>query len=133
MPLTPIGPSPSRGSAPESFAQSADNLLAVQLPRLVSEVNVLLPAIEGAAASAAAAAASATSANASANYKGEWSSLSGALNIPASVSHLGVIYMLTSNTANVALITPGVSAQWVVVNTPPPEVPSYLLMAQGVI
>jgi hypothetical protein len=58
------------------------------------------------------AAQSALAAVAAANYKGEWSTLAGALNIPASVSHNGVVYVLKANAANVAAITPGVSAQW---------------------
>jgi hypothetical protein len=112
MPLTPIGPSPSRGSAPDAFAVQADNLLGVQLPRMVNEINALLPTIDAAVPAAQAAQASASSAQAAANYKGEWSTLTGALAIPASVSHLGAMWALKANTANVALITPGVSSQW---------------------
>lgn len=116
MPLTPLGPSPSRGSAPDAFAVQADNLLGVQLPRMVTEINALLPTIDAAVAAEPAATAAAASAAASANYKGEWSTLTGALNIPASVSHNGTIWMLLSNAANVAAITPGVSAQWLAIN-----------------
>lgn len=116
MALTPLGPSPSRGSAPDAFAIQADNLLGVQLPRLVTEINALQPSIDAAAAAGPAATAAATSASASANYKGEWSTLTGALAIPASVSYNGSVWMLTSSTANVALITPGVSAQWLIIN-----------------
>lgn len=49
---------------------------------------------------------------ASANFKGAWSSLTGALNMPASVSHSGKIWLLTANLANVATATPGVSGSW---------------------
>lgn len=55
---------------------------------------------------------SAALAAAVAEYKGAWSSLSGALAIPATVSHGGSIWMLLSNAADVTAITPGVSAQW---------------------
>lgn len=48
-----------------------------------------------------------------ANYKGEWSSLSGALSIPATVRHEDALWMLVSSAADVTAIEPGVSAQWV--------------------
>lgn len=47
-----------------------------------------------------------------------WSSLTGALAIPATVSHNGLIYMLLANAADVTAITPGVSSQWLLVGTP---------------
>lgn len=53
------------------------------------------------AASAQAAAVAAS------NFKGNWSSLSGALNIPASVAHSGRLWLLLQNLANVATQTPG--------------------------
>lgn len=59
-----------------------------------------------------AAASSATDAAASAAFKGNWSSLSGALNMPASVAHNGNIWLLNTNLANVATKTPGVATEW---------------------
>lgn len=50
---------------------------------------------------------------AASNYKGEWSSLTGALNKPASVSHGGTFWVLSANLADVTAATPGVSASWV--------------------
>lgn len=47
-----------------------------------------------------------------ANYKGHWSNLTGALNMPASVSHAGAFWVLTANLANVTTATPGVSGSW---------------------
>lgn len=69
----------------------------------------------GVAADAAAAVSSVASgaAVAAANFKGAWSSLAGALAIPASVSHAGTVWVLTVNVANVAAETPGVSSAWV--------------------
>lgn len=58
------------------------------------------------------AVAMADAAAGSANFKGAWSSLTGALNIPASVSHSGKLWLLTSNLANVITATPGVSGSW---------------------
>lgn len=50
---------------------------------------------------------------AAANYKGEWSTLSGALNVPATVTHLGRLWYLKLNLANVASQTPTLgSAYW---------------------
>ena len=58
------------------------------------------------------AVAMADSAAGAANFKGAWSSLTGALNTPASVSHSGRLWLLTANLANVTTATPGVSGSW---------------------
>lgn len=47
-----------------------------------------------------------------ANFKGPWSSLAGALAVPASVHHNGRIWTLLSSLANVATAEPGVSSAW---------------------
>lgn len=65
-----------------------------------------------AAASATSASASSTSAIAAANFKGAWSGLTGALAIPASVSHSGGLWLLLASVADVTAHTPGVSANW---------------------
>jgi hypothetical protein len=84
--------------------------------------------VAAADASEANAAASANAADASAqlalsykdlaagtaNFKGAWSSLSGAISIPAAVYHNGLTWVLLSNLANVAAAEPGISASWVV-------------------
>lgn len=49
---------------------------------------------------------------ANAAYKGDWASLSGALAVPATVTHSGDRYVLLSNVANVTAHEPGVSAVW---------------------
>jgi len=49
---------------------------------------------------------------ASANFKGLWSTLTGALNKPASVKHNDRFWLLLNNLANVATSQPGVSADW---------------------
>lgn len=48
-----------------------------------------------------------------ANFKGEWGDLSGALNVPASVYHSGGFWQLLNDLADVTLSEPGVSADWV--------------------
>ena len=64
------------------------------------------------AAQAAAEVASAL-AIAAADFKGSWSTLTGALNKPASVYHQGYYWALLNNLANVTTSQPGVSADWV--------------------
>ena len=78
-----------------------------------------------AASSAVAAAASAGDAQAAqaaaagaANYKGAWSSLSGALSIPAAVSEGGRIWVLQSNIPDVALKRPGMDPVWLPITAP---------------
>lgn len=56
---------------------------------------------------------SADEALAAANYKGDWSLLTGALNKPASVSYAGTFWVLGADLANVTTAVPGVSASWV--------------------
>jgi hypothetical protein len=114
-------PVPTRADR-ASFAARADVTLS-ELPPTVTAINAAIAAMNITAAAvdadAAAADLSALAALAAANYKGEWSALSGALAIPAAVSHNSVVYILLSNTANVALITPGVSGQWLAVFSVP--------------
>lgn len=47
-----------------------------------------------------------------ANFKGSWSSLVGALNMPAAVVHAGMIWLLLQNLADVTVAEPGVSPVW---------------------
>ncbi|WP_429949649.1 hypothetical protein ACQYWY_21930 [Comamonas sediminis] len=49
---------------------------------------------------------------AAANYKGEWSTLSGALNVPATVTHLGRLWYLKLNLANVASQAPALGSTY---------------------
>jgi hypothetical protein len=62
--------------------------------------------------SQSAASLSAIAAASSANFRGAWSALTGALNVPASVLHNGQIWQLLTNQSNVATAVPGVSAAW---------------------
>lgn len=54
-----------------------------------------------------------TMAAATAAFKGEWSELTGPLNIPASAYHSGQFWQLLRDIPNVASSEPGVSADWV--------------------
>lgn len=87
---------------------------------MVAETNALAGNVYDnaviAEASASAAESSATTAVAAANFKGNWSALTGALAIPASVAHGGAVYILLANVANVALEVPGVSSAWMLLS-----------------
>jgi hypothetical protein len=82
-----------------------------------TEANALAVDVNDNAASAAADATSAESAalaaTGAANFKGEWSTLTGALEIPASVSSDGKVWILTASVSNVAAEVPGVSTKWI--------------------
>lgn len=73
--------------------------------------NVYANAVEAAAAAVTCTALTNVAA-AAANYKGLWSALTGALNMPASVSYNGNYWALNTNLADVTAATPGVSASW---------------------
>jgi len=89
-----------------------DEAAASAAAAAISEANAAASAA-AASNSADEAAESAALAIASANFKGEWSSLSGPLNVPASVIHDDLYWMLLNNLPNVALSEPGVDeANW---------------------
>ena len=108
MPITAL-PTPAPTSTdPANFDPRADALIAA-LPTFVTEANTLEANVNAKELSATASAATAL---AGSNFKGNWSALSGALNVPATVYHSNSYWVLLSNLANVATATPGVSASW---------------------
>jgi hypothetical protein len=127
--ITPLPDPPLRSDGPANFADNAEIFLS-QLPTFATEANALEANVnakeasavtqvslatdqaDAAAASAVTAADMATIATAAANYKGLWTSLTGALNMPASVYHNGAFWALNANLADVTTATPGVSASW---------------------
>lgn len=122
MPITVVLDPPIRQDKP-NFASKGDKLMA-DLVIWTEEANDLAAAISADEASAQSSAntastqaADATAARdiamAAVNYKGTWSSLVGALAIPASAYHSGSIWMLRESVANVATETPGVSDKWI--------------------
>lgn len=106
--ISALPPAPSRAD-PATFSDKADAFVAA-LPTFGTQANALASEVNAWSSSASNSAAVAI---ASANFKGAWSSLSGALNVPASVLHADRLWLLVSNVANVAAHTPGVSASWV--------------------
>ena len=125
-PITALPTAPSRGD-PSSFAIRGDAFLGA-LGGFGSDLSALGTvtynnAVDAfsSATTASNAAVSATSASSIAlgasNFKGEWSSLTGALAKPASVHNGGRFWLLLNNLADVTTSTPGVSADWVALDS----------------
>ena len=109
---------PNRLQAPEVFIPTADTW-AGDLTPWTDQANALSLDVnansDSAESSAASASFSASAAASSANFKGNWSALTGALNIPASVQHNGSTWNLLVNLADVTLSEPGVTSDWALV------------------
>lgn len=130
MAITPIpafsGTPPNRNQPQSEFNTNVANWVSytttiqTNLNTFGTEANALAVEVGGykdlaltysnnAAASATAALTSQNLAAASADFKGAWSSLTGALNKPASVFHNGSFWALLNNLANVTTSTPSVT------------------------
>jgi hypothetical protein len=107
-------------SDPTNFDSEADNFLGIQLPAFVASANTWAGQCNTVAAevdaNAAAADDSAANAAASAAYKGNWSSLTGPVVLPYSVSYNGVFYIALSAFADVTTKVPGVDVEWGALN-----------------
>lgn len=132
-PVSTLGTVPARTQTQAEFTTNADAFLGA-LPTFRTELNALGENVYDNADEAAAAAVSATADAASAaaaeantaalaNFKGNWSSLTGALAKPASVFHNGAFWALLTNLADVTTSQPGVSADWQVCGGAWPIVP----------
>lgn len=108
-------PTPPTRDDPDNFAALGDAFLgalpafATQTNAVASEVNAAKVSVDAQAALVLPAASAALGA---ANYKGIWSSMSGALAVPSSVYHAGRFWIALEAIANVATETPGVSSKW---------------------
>jgi hypothetical protein len=122
MPITPLGQPPLRSDGPALFADRGDAFMA-SLPLAVMQANELEANVNAKEASAVNAADVATNAadvatnasaiaSSSASFKGNWSSLTGALLLPSSVYHNNFFWALNTNLADVTTATPGVDSQW---------------------
>lgn len=116
IPIIEDIPAPPSLSRPKTFDAESDSFLG-DFPRMFTEQNAAIAAMNqlgvDITALADVANQSAENALAIANYRGEWSSLSGAVSIPASVSHGGEFYILTASQATIQSVEPGVSSVWV--------------------
>ena len=114
--ITPLPPAPLVSDDTPTFNSKAF-ALAFALGDFVTEANTQADEVNAAASSAndmaVAAAASEEAAAGAANFRGAWSSLTGALAIPASASHLSSVWILTQNVADVTAEVPGTSSKWV--------------------
>lgn len=103
-------PVPTRDDPPGTFVSRA-NILVSELPNFVDETNAEIVLINETADTIASSLDTvldaAMSALSAANFKGAWSSLTGVLAKPASVSHSGAVWLLLVDLANVAASTPG--------------------------
>jgi hypothetical protein len=109
--ITALPDFPVRGEDPVTFAQKANDSVAAY-PTMVTQMNAMGEFVEEQAELAAEGGQAAIAAISAANYKGEWSTLSGALAIPASVSHNNSVWLLTESVADVTAVEPGVAAVW---------------------
>lgn len=102
-------------SQPATFAEDMEGFLS-DLPGWTIEVNATATEVATLAAQtnldAISLAENTPTVLAVANFKGPWTSLSGALNKPATVYHLGAYWALSTNVANVATTVPGISPLW---------------------
>lgn len=99
--------------------------------RFVPALSDMLVEAGNAAASAAESAGYATQSSLSAdraalsasaqNYLGTWASLSGPAATPASVSHIGRLWALTTALADITTAEPGVDARWLALGGLDPE------------
>jgi len=116
----PITSSPEFPAIGDPAFNSKAFAWASALPAFGSAVDAAGATVAASEASAVSAAQVAQLARVAAvgasNYRGEWSTLSGAINIPASVSYNGAIYVLKASTAAVQTIVPTNATFWVSVN-----------------
>ena len=120
--ITGLPTAPNRSQGEASYSATAD-AWAGDLDRWTNDLNTFGTEANAVGAQATAdaltasnaqtsATASAITAAAVANFAGEWSTLTGALNVPASVLHDGIYWNLLTNLANVTTSEPGVTGDW---------------------
>lgn len=96
---------PLRTQEQSVFSTNTGNLLT-WWPTSVPEMNTLATFVNDQAESAASSANLADSVVTAANFKGEWSSLTGALTVPSTVYHSGTYWQLLDDVADVTLSEP---------------------------
>ena len=109
-------PLPNRNTdTPSEFSDHVDSFLG-HINDFVDECNTWASQANTTASQvnsdASSASDSADQAAASANFKGNWSDLTGALSVPASVYHLNTYWMLLEDVTDVTAEEPGTSSKW---------------------
>lgn len=116
MTITSLPPPPVRGESPATFSQKAA-IFVDSLVNFTTEVNSTVVDLNIVEANCLASEVVADTAIQTTHYKGEWSTLTGSLAKPASVSHNGSIWLLKNNLANVTTQTPSTSnPNWLLVS-----------------
>ena len=104
---------PTLGQTEAVFESNTSNLFGSYLPQFETEFNNSIDGINDAIINIDEASDSADIAIASANNKGLWSNLTGALNIPASVNHNNSFWVLNTDLVDVTLSEPkDVNTDW---------------------
>ena len=105
---------PSRAD-PTTFAARRDPTLVWE-KTLVDELVVAMPWVADQVVTVAAGSTAAAASIAAANYKGSWATLTGALDIPASVFHSAKVWMLVADIADVTASEPASdNADWLLI------------------
>lgn len=134
MAISPVPPfsgtPPSRSQPQATFNTNVANWVSytttiqTDLNTFATQANALAVEVDGYATDAAqslvdtqaayeATLVAKSAAESVSNYKGQWSSLSGSLNKPATVTHNGAFWALNNNLANVATSEPSLTnADW---------------------
>jgi len=118
MAITPLPPAPQVTDDTATFNAKAFAWVD-SIDTFTTEANATATQVNADATTAASAAEAADAALGAANFKGEWSTLTGALAIPASVSHNDSVWLLTENLADVTANEPGVGSPIVWLNLTP--------------
>ena len=105
MSITPLPAAPLVSDSTAAFNSKAFAMVAA-FNGFITELNAAIPNIDLAVPASLVALAAA-------NFKGDWSVLTGALSVPASCYYSGKIWILITNTSNVTADLPGVSAKWI--------------------
>ena len=113
--ITALPEAPSTND-PANFATEADAFIAA-LPTFVTQTNAVASEVNANAATAATSVGAAAVAVAAANFKGNWSALTGAAAVPYSVYHLSKYWQLLSNIADITTKVPGTAVEWAEIPT----------------
>lgn len=116
--ITTLPTAAQRNDAKATFSTESDQLAASLTP-FVNEANALGAEANtnatNAEADADSASANGVAAEGNANAKGEWSNLTGALNVPATVEHNDTFWQLISDLTDVTTKEPGVDVEWIAI------------------
>jgi len=102
---------PVRTQTQTAFSTNTSDLLT-WWPTSVPEMNAVSDYVNTQATATESAANIAQTAITSANFKGTWSGLTGAANIPYTTYHSGTYWQLLNNIGDVTASEPGVTGDW---------------------